>query len=72
MMDTRTPGVKFPEIVVPLTGQDGNAFGILGKVRRSLKRHGLDDDTVREFIDEATAGDYSHLLRTVTRWVSVA
>ena len=70
---------KYPEIAVELTGQDGNAFAILGRVKKAL-REGLremgmptnDVDTELDtFFTEATSGDYDHLLQTVMQWVTV-
>jgi len=66
-----TPNVKYPDIKVQLLGRDGNAFLVLGLVQRALKDAGLPQDKVQEYIDEATAGDYDHLLRTTMRWVEV-
>lgn len=63
--------VRHPEVAVRMEGEDGNAFSILGRVRRALKRAGVPDAEVKEFNDEATAGDYNHLLCTVMRWVAV-
>ena len=63
--EPRSPGVQ-----VQLTGQDGNAFGVIGKVNRALRQAGH-GDRVEAFIAEATAGDYEHLLSTVGRWVEV-
>lgn len=45
-------------------------FVILGLVQRSMKRAGH-ADRVKEFMAEATAGDYDHLLRTCMKWVEV-
>jgi len=56
---------------VQLLGRDGNAFLVLALVQRALKDAGLPQDKVQEYIDEATAGDYDHLLRTTMRWVEV-
>ena len=63
--------VRFPGVVVQLSGEDGNAFAVLGTVRRALKRAGVDAETVDEFQTEASSGDYGHLLTTVMRWVKV-
>ena len=61
---------KYPEINIPLVGEDGNAFSILGRVQRIMRKNDLADEfTV--FQSEATAGDYDHLLRTVMAWFSV-
>lgn len=64
--------VLYPEVRVPLTGEDGNAFSILARVSRELKRAGVSREEVAEFHAEATSGDYDHLLRTVLRWVDAS
>lgn len=63
--------VKFPEIEVKLVGEDGNAFAILGRVKRELKRHGVSQQLQEAFMAEATSGDYNHLLATCMDWVTV-
>ena len=65
------PAQKYPDVIVPLVGEDGNAFAILGRVDEALRRAGADRDERKEFYDEATEGDYDHLLSTVMRWVLV-
>lgn len=62
---------KHPEITVKLVGEDGNAFSILSRVKRALRSEGVSDAEVSEFLEEATAGDYDHLLRVVMNWVNV-
>lgn len=62
---------KYPEIMVPLVGEDGNAFSILGRVSRIMKRKGIHEEKWDEFHAEATAGDYDNLLVTVMKWFSV-
>ena len=64
------PAQKYPDVIVPLVGEDGNAFAILGRVDMALQRAGVDKDERREFYDEATEGDYDHLLSTVMRWIT--
>ena len=63
--------VRHPEVTVKLTGSDGNAFAILGKVIQAMKRAGIGEEEWDAFMTEATAGDYDHLLQTVMRWVEV-
>lgn len=63
--------VRFPEVSVQLTGEDGNAFAILGKVQKALRRGGASSEAVDEFMAEAIDGDYDHLLQTAMRWVAV-
>jgi len=62
---------KYPDIEVELTGQDGNAFAIIGAVSRALKRNGHADE-VPTFTAEAMSGDYDNLLQTAMRWVNVS
>lgn len=59
------------DVTVELTGHDGNAFAILGRVQSALRRAGATQDALRDFMAEATSGDYDHLLRTVMRYVHV-
>lgn len=63
---------KFPDVEVQLAGEDGNAFSILGRVQRSMRRAGVEKSEIEEFMAEAMAGDYDHLLRTVMATVSVS
>lgn len=65
-----TPEIKYPDVTVRLTGTDGNAFAVMGRVRKALRDAGHADAT-SAFIAEATAGDYDHVLRTVLSWVVV-
>ena len=62
--------IKYPQVKVKLTGTDGNAFAVLGTVIRALKRAGL-GKAAEEFREEATTGDYDHLLQTVAKYVDV-
>lgn len=64
--------VKYPDIDVQLTGEDGNAYAIMGSVRDALRRGGVDQAEQALFLEEATAGDYDHLLRTCMAWVNVS
>ena len=62
---------RFPEVEVELVGRDGNAFLILGRVMKALKRGGATPEEVQEYLDEAKSGDYNHLLVTTMDWVEV-
>lgn len=62
---------KYPEVKVKLSERDGNAFAILGRVRRALENHGISQEEIKQFTDEATSGNYDHLLRTCCGWVDV-
>ena len=64
--------VKYPNITVQLVGNDGNAFSILGQVRKAMRQAGVPAEQIKECMTEATSGDYDHLLATVAEWVNVA
>lgn len=57
---------------VTLIGEDGNAFSILGKVKKALKRAGYDKEYIDQYTYEATSGDYDHLLRITMNYVHIA
>ena len=57
-------------IKVQLTGQDGNAFAIMGKVTKALRSNGH-KNLVKEYQDEAMSGDYNNLLRVTMNYVEV-
>lgn len=62
--------VPYTDAVVQLTGQNGNAILILGLVRRGIL-HSNHPELADQFMNEATDGDYDHLLRTCMRYVSI-
>jgi len=62
---------KYPKVKVKLIGQDGNALAILGRVTKAMRQAGVTEQEVKDFVTEATKGNYDHLLFTVTQWVNV-
>ena len=62
---------KYPKIEVQLTGEDGNAWSVLGRMRKALRRAKIGNDEIEQFTKEATNGDYNHLLATCMEWVTV-
>jgi len=63
--------LSYEKPTIQLTGNDGNAFAILGNVRRGMKRAGATDEELKAFMSEATSGDYDHLLQTCMKYVDV-
>jgi|TARA_R100000084_G_scaffold109232_2_gene74923 pantoate kinase len=47
------------EIIIDLTGPDGNAFVLMGYARQFARQLGLDSNKI---IKEMTSGDYENLL----------
>lgn len=62
---------KFPHVTVALVGEDGNAFAILGRVSKAMRRGGCTKEDIETFMSTATNGDYDHLLCTVMETVNV-
>jgi hypothetical protein len=64
-------GSDYSHVRVNLVGHDGNAFAVIGTVRKALRRAGASQAVLDAFTEEATAGDYDHVLATVFDWVTV-
>ena len=62
-------GPRYPEVQVQLSGEDGNAFAILGRTAAALRQAGVPQEEIDAFFAEATSGDYDHLLQTTMAWV---
>jgi hypothetical protein len=63
--------VKYPDTIVRLVGKNGNAFAILGAVKKALREDGVPQGEIDKFLEEASSGDYDHLLQTCLKWVNV-
>ena len=61
---------RYPDIVVPLSGQDGNAFFIIGRTSMALRRAGVPREEITMFQEEAMFSDYDNVIQTVMEWVS--
>jgi len=57
--------------ILELSGQDGNAFFILGRARTVARKAGWSNKKQKELMDEATSGDYDHLLQTMMKYFDV-
>ena len=55
---------------VKLSEEDGNVFYILGKCKQAIKRIWSEEEWTK-FRDEATTGDYDHVLQTIMKYFDV-
>jgi hypothetical protein len=69
-MQVTTDQERDQKPIVRLIGTDGNAFAIMGKVARALRQAGK-PELVKPYTEEATSGDYDHLLRVTMKYVDV-
>ena len=51
-------------VTVELSGQDGNAFAIIGRCMAAARKTGLSREEVEEFRTEAMSGDNDHMRQT--------
>jgi len=58
-------------VVVQLSGNDGNAFAVMGAVKSALRKVGASPEEIKQYMDESMSGDYDNLLRTACKWVEV-
>lgn len=56
---------------VQLTGNDGNAFAIMGAVKSALKKAGATQAEIDVYMTKSMSGDYDNLLRVAMEWVEV-
>ena len=56
-------------IKVKLVGEDGNAFAIMGRVLKAMRRGGVSKEVMDQYKKEATSGDYDHLLCVTMEYV---
>ncbi len=67
------------DIEVQLSGEDGNAFAIIGAVQRAIRRHlqecGVDGKESHRIIEEyhtdVMSGDYDHVIQVSMKYVNV-
>ena len=60
-----------PRPEVQLVGHDGNAYAIMGRVAKALKRAGCSREHVDAYYEESKSGDYNHLLRVACEYAVV-
>ena len=65
-------GMNYKHVTVHLIGEDGNAFSIIGRTIKALRKAGATAAERHAFITEVTSGDYNHVLQTVMQVVTVS
>ena len=56
---------------VKLTGEDGNAYSIMGRIKQALRRAGADREYIDKYLKDATSGDYDNLLVVSMQYADV-
>lgn len=60
-----------PKPTLQLSGNDGNAFAILGAAKRAGRQAGWSKKQLTDFQKEATSGDYDHVIQTCMEYFEV-
>lgn len=63
--------VKYPHIQVDWSDIAGNAYVLVGSVRRALRKAKIADAEIEGFAKEALSGDYDHVIQTCMAWVTI-
>lgn len=63
---------KYPNVKVRLSRVNGNAFALMAAVKTAMKKAKIPDEEGTLFVEEATSGDYDHLIQTCMKWVAVS
>lgn len=63
--------VEYPGVEVQLSGEDGNAFVIIGRVSGALRREVSAEEASRFSNEAMDVGSYDALLQLAMRWVTV-
>jgi hypothetical protein len=45
-----------------LVGVDGNAYAVMGYVRKAMKESGFNEQEINAYLDDAMSSNYDHLL----------
>jgi len=67
-----TTEIQYPDVTVQLTGEDGNAFAIIGTVARALRKTGHREAADAFITDAMALGSYDDLLRLCMTTVDVS
>ncbi len=62
---------KYPNVEVELVGGDGNAFAIIGAVKKACRKAKIPSSVFEDYRKEAMSGDYDNLLRVTMEWFEV-
>ena len=52
---------KFDNVTVKLTGRDGNAFSIMGAVKKEMRKQKVSQEDIDKYLEECMSGDYNNL-----------
>ena len=60
-----------PKYDLAVTPYDGNAFSIMAAVSSALRKEGISDEVVEQYLADSTAGDYDNLVQVAMSYVKL-
>ncbi|MGL5254316.1 MAG: hypothetical protein ACRC9L_04925 [Brevinema sp.] len=54
-------------VIGSLEGLNGNAFALMGYFQKTAREQGFSKEWISKVLDEATSGDYEHLVNTLRK-----
>ena len=60
-----------PKYKVAAKPVDGNSLSVIGAVTKALRNAGASSEEISQYQEEATNGDYNHLLQVSMKWVDL-
>jgi len=67
-----TDAIAEPKPKVRLSGTDGNAWAIMGRVNDALRKAGASKEHRDRYREESMSGDYDNLLRVAMKYADVS
>lgn len=65
--------IRYPQVKVQLTGENGNAYMVIGLTTRAMKKAGIPAEDVTKFQHDCfNQASYDHLLQLVMQTVDVS
>jgi hypothetical protein len=58
-----------PKYDVSATAIDGNAFSIMAAVTSALRKEGVGQEEIEQYLSESMSADYTHLVGVAMKWV---
>jgi len=65
------PGTEIEKPAVNLSDHDGNAYMIMGLVKKALRRAGVPQSVIDTYLTESKSGDYDRLIQTAMKYANV-
>ncbi|MCP5002533.1 MAG: hypothetical protein GY941_01075 [Planctomycetes bacterium] len=63
--------MKYPDITVSSLDDGGNAIETISRTITALRKHGVDEQAIEEYREQARTSAYDNVIQTTMQWVDV-